>query len=281
MTAGEDRSIVRHIAALRSIARTAFHKPPAQSDCDAIGLGAECYAYLLVLSCISFPTMLDENLIRDSNFIFDFLSDLSYQSKGALFGCAEELYRQVPRATLASIQVKIADFDSPSDPGKQLDQIATMYQEVSSWTPKSDDATFKTAGKIFQRALLTLLSAASQELQAFGDDRDLAFANIEVLPVKDLISQAIVLLDEMPVRSAIATTLCWPLAVLGSYATLRSHRVTIQSFLVDMETVFSFRNMGQTRSLLETIWNKHSTVPTSTLTLSEAMAENGWESVLG
>lgn len=225
--------------------------------------------------------MLDENLIKDSDFIFAFLSNLNYQAKGALFGCAQELYRLVPRVTLASIRVRVADLDSPSDLRRQLDEIATLYAEVSKWTPESDDATFKTAGKILQLALLTLLSAASQEHITVDDDGVPALPDIEVSPVKELISQAIVLLDEMPVRSAISTTLCWPLAVLGSYATLRSHRVTIQSFLVDMEMVFSFRNMGQTRSLLESIWNKNNPVPGSILTLSEAMAENGWESVLG
>lgn len=123
-------------------------------------------------------------------------------------------------------------------------------------------------------------SFASQELTAFDEDGVLALPNPDVSPVKDLISQAVVLLDEMPVISAISTTLCWPLAVLGSYATLRSHRVTIQSFLVDMEMLFGFRNMGQTRSLLESIWNRNSAVPGSILMLSAAMAENGWESVL-
>ncbi|RJE27590.1 C6 transcription factor [Aspergillus sclerotialis] len=281
VTAGQDRSIFRHLAALRSLARSVFQNTQTQAGCDAIGLAAECYAYLLVLSGTSGKETLDEKIITDSNFIFDFLDNSSYRTKGALFGCAQELYRLVPRATLASMRVRIADLDSSSNLQIQLSEIVTLYNVASRWEPESDDATFKTAGRIFQQALLTLLSAALHGLKEFDVDEVIENPGINVSPVKDLISQAITLLDEMPVRSAISTTLCWPLAVLGSYATIRSHRVTIQSFLVDMEMVFGFRNMGQTRSLLESIWSRNSPIPASILTLSEVMAEKDWKSIIG
>lgn len=224
---------------------------------------------------------MDEKIITDSNFIFGFLDNSSYRTKGALFGCAQELYRLVPRATLASVRVRIADVDSSSNLRTQLHEISTLYNVTSRWKPESDDATFKIAGRIFQQALLTLLSAAFHDLKEFDVDGMIEFPNVDISPVKELISQAITLLDEMPVRSAISTTLCWPLAVLGSYATVRSHRVTIQSFLVDMEMVFGFRNMGQTRSLLESIWTRNGAIPGSILTLSEVMAEKDWKSIIG
>jgi hypothetical protein len=156
----------------------------------------------------------------------------------------------------------------PSDDIEGLDlrsQIAILLTRVSLWEPDgTTDITFQHSGRILQLSLTAMLIEAAHwahsDIEARGRGCDKAYRLPQEGPcldvkLKAVVDQGVTLLNKLPpVESRIATTMCWSIVVLGSYAIIPAHRTTIREYFLTMEATFGFDNMKRSRLTLEYIW---------------------------
>lgn len=304
---GQDGSSFQHLTALRHLAPQILghvESIPAAYE-SAVAFGRELYAYFLAVSCIGSPDAARDAIIQETESAFRIISDHGYS--GAMLGCSDELFGLVPdvAASLRKARKYVqpysdtmpCDTTSSSRKAEYLitdvvnleSKISSLLLGVSMWVPsRSSYDTFQKSGRIGQLALTVLLAEASHWCSVFRanlckTDEPPSSNSISLeSQTEPLVAEFVTLLEELPSHSYIATTMCWSVAVLGSYATCQSHRSVIRCYLVNMEQTFGFKNMNRTRLLLEHIWSKIRTFETDRpLDISEAMAQIGGHFLLG
>lgn len=280
----------------------------------AMTFGRELYAYFLAVSSIcSLKPSSASSTIEATAFAFSGISKFGHT--GAMFGCSDGLFCLIPEVVAVLHDARKWDAARPlitprrgkfsstasdatclsTDASELASEISLLFLSVSMWEPlDSNDSTFQTSGRILRLALTILLTEASYwcrvseaKLRQTGEcvlrasPRQQHTLNLELQTVP-LVAEFVTLLKHLPVQSWIVTTMCWPMAVLGSYATCQTHRTAIRLYLVNMEATFGFKNMNRTRLLLEYIWSKISTFEVDRpMDISEAMAEIGGHFLLG
>ncbi|OBT75913.1 hypothetical protein VF21_04368 [Pseudogymnoascus sp. 05NY08] len=253
---GGNDSAFRHLKAVRQFAHSVLTNPWSEKYRVAVIFGMELWAYFLAVSCSSLPDAPDAAMIEDANFLFSRIAENG--STGALFGCAEDLFRLVPVTVAVWRQARESARVFDADVMAMLERIESVTYEVSLWHPQSVDITFECSGRIFQLALLALLAEAHCSCTPYVVVSELSgLLSVELnLAITPLVTEFVALLDTLPVNSYITTTMCWSIAILGSFATVPSHRAAIRMYLLNMEDLFGFKNMTQTRLLLETLWQQ-------------------------
>lgn len=283
----------------------------------AMRFGSELYAYFL---SVSSPCLLEmannTTILQDAAFAFSKIAQSGYT--GAILGCSDALFSLIPevvdllrrakRLTSACQAWKdpivILQNSFSPEPIEEAASLALeaelLLAKVTLWDPpEPSDKTFPISGKICQLALTALLAEASFRCVVAGGNGDngplhpvaaesshepgnlAPGANFQSQTIH-LVTESLSLLDLLPVQSWVVTTMCWPIAVLGSYATLQAHRSTIRQYLMDMEVTFGFQNMARTRMLLEYIWPKIDTFETDwPIDIAEAMSAIGGRFMLG
>lgn len=250
--------------------------------------GMELYAYFLALSCGCIPDNApDTAIIQDTAFTFSKVAEHGHT--GAMFGCAMDLFRLVPEVVAISRRARAIHQrhvnDSPDSAGALASRIATLLTIVSLWEPPEQiDAAFDISGRIFKVSVSALLIEADCRCADIADYDSPSHHFQETLNAQmdSLVAEFVALLSKLPPQSSIATTMCWSIAVMGSYAMHWRHRDIIRNFLTSMEATFSFKNMTRTRLLLESIWSKYSSAEREyPIEIAEAMRENGQQFLLG
>lgn len=268
--------------------------------------GRELYAYFLAVSCICAPEdVRSSTVIQDSATIFSHIAEHGHT--GAMLGCSDELFCLVPevvaileearKLTLVGSGISGLDLTAArlsSDAAMLMPRIGLLLTPVSLWEPcESNDGSFETSGRVLRLAVKILLTEAlywCTAVQAeFDADKECSTKSLRFkcapnleLHTTPLVAEAVTLLTNLPAQSRIATTMCWSMAVLGSYATVESHRTALRQYLLIMESTFGFRNMTRTRLLLEYIWSRISTFQTARpMDISQAMAAIGGRFLLG
>lgn len=250
--------------------------------------GMELYAYFLALSCGCIPDNTpDTAIIQDTAVTFSKVAEHGHT--GAMFGCAIDLFRLVPEVVAISRRARAIHQrhvnDSADSAGVLASRIATLLTIVSLWEPpEQTHAAFDISGRIFKVSLSALLVEADCRCANVADCESPTYHFQETLRAQmdSLVADFVSLLTKLPPQSSIATTMCWSIAVMGSYATDSRHRDVIRNFLTSMETTFSFQNMTRTRLLLESIWSTYSSAEREyPIEIAEAMRENGQQFLLG
>jgi hypothetical protein len=182
---------------------------------------------------------------------------------------------------------------SNSDAASLELQIAITHTRVSLWEPNTDtDETFQYSGRILQLALTSMLVEAAYWIgmetppeteEYIGNTSHVSSRPYLDAQVQILVAEAVSLLKKLPPKkSQIATTMCWSIVVIGSYATEQHHRDNIRDYFLTMEATFGFDNMKRSRLTLEYIWahvknfNEQRPMP-----IAEAMRHTGGLFILG
>ncbi|OAL40444.1 hypothetical protein AYO20_00180 [Fonsecaea nubica] len=203
----------------------------------------EFYAYVLTLSSFTSKT----SVVDDAQVIFNALSRLKTPMTGPFFGCARELFALIPSAAAA---IRYLDHEPrTNEQTQQHDPSLTtnLRSRVLSWAPAPicrDDQVI--AGRLYQLSILLLLNNTEEPGEIEGGDFP---SSSEVL-----MSNFVDMLQNLNVGAEITTTLCWPLAVAGSYAYDVHHQQVIKQYLVEMEAHYAFKNLTLLRTLLQRCW---------------------------
>jgi hypothetical protein len=304
---GQSGSAFQHLSALRRLAPEVLGRiseAPSGAH-SAFIFGRELYAYCLCVACICDPEAPDDpGLITEADSLFSEISASGYT--GALFGCSDTLFCLIPqvsshltRARALREHGRCTALGSPAFAASNSDaaslelQIAITHTRVSLWEPNTDtDETFQYSGRILQLALTSMLVEAAywvsletptETEEYIGHTSHVSSRQHLDAQVWILVAEAVSLLEKLPPeKSQIATTMCWSIVVIGSYATDQHHRDNIRDYFLTMEATFGFDNMKRSRLTLEYIWahvqnfNEHRPMP-----IAQAMRHTGGLFILG
>lgn len=120
-------------------------------------------------------------------------------------------------------------------------------QILSFWPDSSLKPNVALASRIYQQAVLLYLLTTLE----MPEDRETSMHGILI---ESTISNAITLLDQLPPTDRINTSLCWPLAVIGSCISIESMQNVLRERLQVMFDVIGLGNMRETLTLLEELW---------------------------
>lgn len=237
----------------------------AKSEPETISFLLEYYTYILSLSSFSLPSNPDDFLARDVQLAFAAVSSIEKPMTGMLLGCAHELFTVIPYAT-----VELYDDFFETSHFCHIDACA-IRQKVLSWRPAQQyPENWIAAGRLYQLAILLLLEDRGRIPEAYRVE------DTSHIYICDFVT----LLQTITVGSTITTTLCWPLAVAGSYAHTTEHRQVINQYLTEMIAKYGFGNLSQLQGLLHSVWDDSSRKSAKTDTLLTTMKKQGLNSIL-
>ncbi|KAE8384707.1 putative C6 finger domain protein [Aspergillus alliaceus] len=238
----QDRGLL-HFTAAQQVVSTA---EAFCSGSPSFSLAAELYSYIISL----LPSCLDESAgfsFSGVDFTFNALMRHHTPFFGVLCGCAFSLLRLIPDVYVVSTAIHDAHQSGKTAPTEHYLSRQRLLGLVQIWMPEALDEEGKYCGLIYRLALLALLEI------------DAGVESTTIDPTssyrRQLVANMTHLLRSLPVDSNYSTILCWPLAVLGSYAEESQHRDIILKYLFHMARKYRQGNMYQTIQLLRMIWD--------------------------
>ena len=165
-----------------------------------------------------------------------------------MFGPVHELFRLIPRVSVLARQRR-DEMRTGTTSWDTTDQYFELHALISLWQPNSNDETQNFCGTLLQQALLAYLAAS------FDDEaQDLNALNDYTLSIQSAFDTIIPIMNSIPPDSPLSTTLCWPLAILGSCARTGEHRDFVKNRLGVLSEFYASQSVKDTRSLLEKMW---------------------------
>lgn len=229
----------------------------------------EYYTYTATLSMISVNPLYSEQLLLSPEIAQKAQNLVESQYVGHLCGCWLEILLLIPRIfELRRRIVTTYDLTEPIHLGTDdIISFSELHHHILCFVPNLAIQTDTyQAYFVFQKAVLlyhlTVLETAST--YPYGAHRSL---------INDVIRDAIVHLDQIPPNSRINTSLCWPLAVIGSCSKDESVQSSIRTRLRIMLDTVALGNIDKTLTLLEHMW-RNSTGIQNPWTICDEMQEH-------
>lgn len=209
----------------------------------------EYYVYTATLSMISIDPRVSPQL-----FLTDEPRDLANELVatgyiGNMCGCWLELILLIPSIFDLCRQLTPVDDQQLTPPtADHFVTFAQLHSSILNWTPglPLDQEVF-LAGRAFQQAMLLYLHTA---LGAFSKQQD----GPQSASIQSAITEALSVLAQLDSTSRINTSLCWPIAVVGSCLTDVGQKAFLTGRLEQMFTSIGLGNIRQTSNLLERMW---------------------------
>ncbi|KAK1624904.1 fungal-specific transcription factor domain-containing protein [Colletotrichum phormii] len=208
----------------------------------------EYYVYTATLSMISIDARVNDQLFLSSDLV-PLATDLVAASYvGSLCGCWLDLLLLIPSIF-------------------ELDRRLLSHTEDPSWRPSANDFFTWTpnlavsseiivlAGYVYQKAVLLYLYTTLYPLSQDDGDRHRDDDDLSVTMTQAALSEALASLAQLPPNVQVNTSLCWPIAVVGSCVVDEGQRSFLRERLEHTFSAIGLGNMRQTSVLLQHIWD--------------------------
>jgi len=217
----------------------------------------EYYAYTATLSMLSIDTR-----VSSLSLLSPELEQLAHQLVddryiGSLCGCWLELLLLIPRVfslgrrwrmQAEEMRSRGTSVDSVEDFSQNVAIFASLQAEILTWSsPTTAQPDCVIAGFIFQQALRLYLYT-SLEGTGLGDGR--SFSPL----VQSTVDRSMALFDQLTPTASINTSLCWPIAVIGSCILDTESRQKLRERLEIMLGTIGLGNMRETLKVLDHVW---------------------------
>lgn len=210
----------------------------------------EYYTYAATLSMISInPHSSTQSMLMPE--LENMACELASENYvGHLCGCWLELLLLIPRIFELGCRALTGETgNSPNFPSSD-DFVAfgSLQIQILSYSPNPTvNLEVSLAGRIFQKTILLYLLTI---FSAFPSENAGSYSNL----VSSTIVEAISLLETVPAQHRINTSLCWPIAVLGSSISDDYHQRILRTRLHTMLQSIGLGNIHRTLLLLEQMW---------------------------
>lgn len=220
----------------------------------------EYYSYTATLSLISIDINVSSQSLLNPELEMYAHHLVRSQYAGSLCGCWLELLLVIPKVFELGRQWRLSDQAVESEEllasssanriNENLAVFASLHSRILRWSPRYTYAFDGIlAGRIFQQALLLYLYTSLQtSVQVIGP-------NYESL-IEATLDETMSLLDQLPSTVRINTSLCWPIAVVGSCLKDDTRRQILRNRLNTMLNTIGLGNMQQTLQILEYVWKR-------------------------
>ncbi|KAH8895265.1 hypothetical protein GQ53DRAFT_48912 [Thozetella sp. PMI_491] len=221
----------------------------------------EYYVYTANLSMVSIDARLSPQL-----FLCEKLDKLARdlatsQYIGNMCGCWLELILLIPSIfDLGRRLMTNQDVPGAGPTANDFALFASLRTQILAWTPNpmvGEDVML--AGTVYQHAMLVYLHTALHPLSrpipvsnvnTASDPGD----NMQQAMIKQATSDALLALARLSPTLRINTSLCWPIAVVGSVVTDVDQKSFLLERLDHMFAAIGLGNIHQTSNLLQRIW---------------------------
>ncbi|KAL2821196.1 fungal-specific transcription factor domain-containing protein [Aspergillus granulosus] len=236
-------------------AKTLLLQFPLHRQADASGdlhdFLIEYYTYTAAVSMISMDArvsgqqLIGYDVEQRANHL------IATQYVGNLCGCWLELLLVIPRIFDLRRQWMLLLHDDEVQPMLTADDLVLfgcLQTQITQWTPYSSAShEARMAGLIFQQAVLVYLITAP------GAPAEVTSGLRQVL-IESAVSEALDLFRQLPATARVNSSLCWPIAVIGSCLSDTEQQDELRDRLTVMGKTFGLGNMHRTLLLLERMW---------------------------
>lgn len=240
-------SIFYHLQATSSLLPNALIKLKSILPKDLREFLIEYYIYTATLSMVSMAELSPQSLFYSG--IMDEGQKLVESGYiGNLCGCWLSLLLLIPRI----FHLGYAWRTQAALPAtaEQVMTFAFIQSQVLQWEPSSHaPPDVALVGKIFKQALLVYLYGILNEPTLDKSD-------IHASSIQEAVTEAMLYLEQLPPSTQINTSLCWPLAVIGTCVLCPQQQQCIRIRLKIMAEKIGLGNISKTRELLEYVWSQ-------------------------
>ncbi|EXF84655.1 hypothetical protein CFIO01_12848 [Colletotrichum fioriniae PJ7] len=224
----------------------------------------EYYVYTATLSMISTDARVSDQLFLSNDLVILAKDLVAASYVGSLCGCWLDLLLLIPSifefGRCLSSHAEDPDW-RPS--ANDFFVFAQLQRQIQGWTPNlatSSDVVV-LAGYIYQKAILLYLYTALYPLPQDNDedrhtedndDED----NLSVKIARVVLAEALASLAQLPPSVQINTSLCWPIAVVGSCVVDQGQRSFLCERLEHTFSAIGLGNIRQTSMLLQHMWEE-------------------------
>jgi hypothetical protein len=211
----------------------------------------ERVSYMITLAQISMGNNSDQSVLDDTALLFSTIYTTPHIKGSSSSGCVHDLFYLIPRISAAAHRGSTEIESLAQLTPETVAEYESLLRLVSSWKPSTNDDLYNLCGRVYQQALLVYLtSVLDTESQSHP-------ISTEVYPptMREAFNCIKALLDSTTLDAApIATTLCWPLAILGSCARTRFDQNFIDTKLAMLVDAYASQSVQDTRDLLQRLW---------------------------
>lgn len=249
MKGDNDGSIFNHLMAARWLLKAVLSSQHSKLSKSLRDFLIEYYIYTAAVSIISIDCRVGPQLLLAEDFEEHSSTLESSTYIGCLCGCWLELLLLIP--SVFNIGRRFLSEEGARRPlgVDDLMNFASVQGKIQSWAPRAT-VRLETAlaGRIFQQAMLVYLYTTLSPLSASESVSSHSSA------VKGAVVKGLEYLSELPSTARVNTSLCWPIAVIGSCVESLEQRQYLQNRLEVMFSVLGVGNIRQTALLLEKLW---------------------------
>lgn len=238
-----------HLRAAKHLLHVYLQQSSSKSSPDVRGFVAEFYSYQAVLADISIDTTSVKEIFIGEDIDTLFSNDvLTHRGSGMLYGCAQSLFQLIPQIS----ELSRRRMQDEQDYGRcSVENLNTYFRlrdmiEQHALPLENVEASFAVCSLLYQQAILVYLETSIRKFELISPGHS-SF-------IENALNKFINLLNSLPVASPICTTLCWPIMVLGSWATSTYHCTAIRQRLEAMSEFLGMGCVRQCQRLLEIIW---------------------------
>ncbi|KAL4793098.1 fungal-specific transcription factor domain-containing protein [Aspergillus venezuelensis] len=206
----------------------------------------EYFIYTATTSMVSMDAQFGQQSILSPELMLKGYQLVGSGYIGNLSGCWLKLLLFMP--SILELARQWLSEDSSKGSADMVIQFSTLHMQISQWEPphnvSSDTAL---AGRIYQQAtllyLLTALGGPSQDP-----------CSVHSLTISSTLNTALQYLGQLDPSNQINTSLCWPIAVVGSCVTCPFQQASLHSRLNNMALAIGLGNITRTREVLDFMW---------------------------
>ncbi|KAE8142993.1 fungal-specific transcription factor domain-containing protein [Aspergillus pseudotamarii] len=253
-------TVFDHLLAARSLVPRVLTRRDIAIPNELRNFLLEYYVYTATTSLISIDAQFTPQFLLCAELLQEGQALATSGYLGSLCGCWLGLLLFVPR--IFDLRRTWLGRGRNNVVADQVTTYATIHSEITQWEPhQSARYEVALAGHIYQQATLlylyTILDTAGHDAQG-----------IHATTIQGAVTKAMLYLDQLPPTRQINTSLCWPIAVVGSCVTCRQQQDKIRIRLNTMSDTIGLGNIVRTRDILEHMWSGAETGPWE---LSKAM----------
>jgi hypothetical protein len=239
--------VINHLKASRQLLFTALKLPSSQLDDETRSFLVEVYAYAAITANITFGPDSDSWILEDATLLLPMLR-ANKDHVLTVSGCPTDLFELIPRVSILAGK-RLAEQENLGYSSWEIaSEHLSLRGKIQRWTSKSTDPHVMACHRIYQQAILVYLESA------FTKDASTDPVGEHPTPIEHAFDVLIESLDQLPVESPHATTLCWPLVVFGSSAKTSYHHSVIRQRLLELHRVIGAKNLKETLQFLENVW---------------------------